>query len=50
MALLLRAFVRVSVPIFDKPRLDGPQSDLSFDLRRTIPVTDVALPPENWTV
>ncbi|TGN57840.1 hypothetical protein FA743_09670 [Paracoccus gahaiensis] len=42
MALLLRAFVRVSVPVSDKPRLGGPQSDLSFDLHRTIPVTEVS--------
>jgi hypothetical protein len=41
MALLLRALVRVSIPVFDKPRLGGPQSDLSFDLHRTIPVTEV---------
>lgn len=42
MALLLRAFVRVSVPVSDKPRLDGPKSDLSFDLHQTIPVTEVS--------
>lgn len=41
MALLMRALVRVSVPVFDKPRLGGPQSDHSFELHRTIQVTEV---------